>query len=368
MVVVISCSHFPDDERIYHKEIKAILEEGYFVKYFTFAESIIDMNDKNIVHINYNKLKNSLKNYLMLVEGELMNDPPKIIHIHEPELFPLAIKLKKRFNTKIIYDVHEDYPSMIDTFSRLNNPLRNIKIRYWKLKERHFLKYVDEIFIASPGVTNSGFVDQGFKPILLENYPLKKFIKKIKINSKKKNSLIYHGNIAPERGISELVKSLSIVTKEVPDICLSIYGGFRNRSYRKELFKLVSSLNLESHITFNRHIEHEDIWAHLRENLVGIIPFNDNPLTRVNTPTKLFEYMAAGCHIISSSLPPVKKYDAKINFFPPGDIRSLASSIVSTFNHICEDDILFNQEKIQNIYNWESNKNKIKKIYFKIYK
>jgi len=55
LVVVISCSHFPDDERIYHKEIKTILEEGYFVKYFTFAESIIDINDKNIIHINYDK-------------------------------------------------------------------------------------------------------------------------------------------------------------------------------------------------------------------------------------------------------------------------------------------------------------------------
>ena len=368
MVVVISCSHFSDDERIYHKEIKTIIEEGYFVKYFTFAESITDINHKNIIHINYDKSEYSLRGYLKLVEGELMNDPPKVIHIHEPELFLLAIKLKKAYNTKIIYDVHEDYPSMIDTFSRLNNPLRNIKIRYWKLKERHFLKYVDEIFIASPGVTNSGFVDQGFKPILLENYPLKKFIKKININSKKKNSLIYHGNIAPERGISELVKSLSIVTKEMPDICLSIYGGFRNRSYRKKLFKLVSSLNLDSHITFYRHIEHEDIWAHLRENLVGIIPFNDNPLTRVNTPTKLFEYMAAGCHIISSSLPPVTRYDARIKFFSPGDVRSLASSIVTTFKNIVEDDILYNQEKIKSIYHWEQNKKKIKETYSKFYK
>ena len=368
MVVVISCSHFSDDERIYHKEIKTIIEEGYFVKYFTFAESIIDINDKNIIHINYDKSEYSLKDYLKLVEDKLMNDPPKVIHIHEPELFPLAIKLKKGFNTKIIYDVHEDYPSMIDTFSRLSNPLRNIKIRYWKLKERYFLKYVDEIFIASPGVTNSGFVDQGFNPILLENYPLRKFVKKININSKKKNSLIYHGNIGPERGISELIKSLSIVTKEVPDIFLSIYGGFRTRSYRKELFKLVSSLNLDSHITFNRHIEHEDIWRHLRENLIGIIPFNDNPLTRVNTPTKLFEYMAAGCHIISSSLPPVTRYDARINFFSPGDISSLSSSIVTTFNNIGEDDILYNQEKVQSLYHWEKNKKKIKETYSKIYK
>jgi len=368
LVAVISCSHFPDDERIYHKEIKAILEAGYFVKYFTLAEPIVDIIDKNIIHINYNKSVNTLKNYLRLVEEELMNEPPKVIHIHEPELIPIAIKLKKSFNTKIIYDVHEDYPSMIDTFSRLSNPLKNIKIKYWKLKERRFLKYVDEIFIASPGVTNSGFIVQGFKPILLENYPLKKFIKKNNISSRKKNSLIYHGNIAPERGISELIKALSIVNKKLPDVFLSIYGEFRTPSYKKEISKLVSSLDLDNHITFNPHIEHENIWEYLRENLIGVIPFNDNSLTRINTPTKLFEYMAAGCHILSSSLPPVIRYDARINFFPPGDVSLLASSIVTIFNNIVEDDILYNYEKVESTYHWEKNKNKIKETYYKIYK
>ncbi len=368
MIVFISCSHYPDDERIYHKEIKTILEEGYFIKYFTFADSKIDLNDKNIIHINYDKSKYSLSDYLKLVDVELMKDPPKVIHIHEPELLPVAIRLKKTYNTKIIYDVHEDYPSMIDTFSRLNKPLRSIKIRYWKIKERQYLKYVDEIFIASPGVINSGFANQGFNPVLLENYPLKKLIKKININSKKKNSLIYHGNIAPERGISELIKSLSIVIKEVPGISLSIYGGFRTRSYRKELIKLVNSLNLDNHITFYKHIEHEDIWRHLRESLIGVIPFNDTPLTRVNTPTKLFEYMAAGCHIISSRLPPITRYDARINFFQPCDINSLASSIITTFNNIGEGDILYNQEKVQSTYNWEKNIKKIKQTYYKIYK
>ena len=368
MIVIISCSHFPDDERIYHKEIQAILEKGYSVKYFTYAKSKIDLSDKNIIHLNYDTSEISLKAYLILVEEQLINHPPKVIHIHEPELFSLAVKVKKAFNTKIIYDVHEDYPSMIDTFSRLKNPLRNIKIRYWKLKERRFLKYVDEIFIASPGVENSGFVDRGFAPILLENYPLKKFIKEININSKKKNSLIYHGNIAPERGISELIKSLSIVIEKVPDVFLNIYGGFRTSSYREELFNLVSSLNLEDHITINNHIRHEDIWEHLRESYIGLIPFNDNSLTRTNTPTKLFEYMAAGCHIISSTLPPIARYDARINFFPPGDVSSLASSIVVTLNNTIDDDILYNQAKVLSTYNWGKNKKKIKEIYSKILK
>ena len=71
MVVVISCSHFSDDERIYHKEIKTIIEEGYFIKYFTFADSIIDINDKNIIHINYDKSEYSLRVYVDDFQCEL---------------------------------------------------------------------------------------------------------------------------------------------------------------------------------------------------------------------------------------------------------------------------------------------------------
>ena len=78
--------------------------------------------------------------------------------------------------------------------------------------------------------------------------------------------------------------------------------------------------------------------------------------------------MAAGCHIISSSVGPVTRYDARINFFRPGDVSSLASSIIATLNNIVEDDILYNQAKVQSTYNWDKNKKKIKETYSKVYK
>ena len=55
--------------------------------------------------------------------------------------------LLKHPRSKIIYDVHEDYPSMIQTFSRWNKYIKYLKEKYWILKERSFLSYVDEIII-----------------------------------------------------------------------------------------------------------------------------------------------------------------------------------------------------------------------------
>ncbi len=364
MIAVISCSHFPDDERIYHKEINTLLRENYFIRYFTFSSSRINLSRNGINHKNYNFSKISLDEYLNLVEQELVKDPPKIIHIHEPELFSIAVKIKKLFNSKIVYDVHEDYTSMIYTFSRLIWPLKYVKVKRWEYKERQFLKYVDEIFIASPTIVNSDFVSQNFSPILLENYPLKKFVKKVEFKSKINNSIIYHGNLGPERGISDLINALSIVIKTIPDVKLSIYGGYRISSYENELLQLISSLELNKSITINGHLEHKDIWEHIRLHKVGVIPFKDNHLTRLNTPTKLFEYMACGCNIVSASLEPIFRYDLRgANFFRPGDINDLAMSIIKSLKKEDLDSLFYNQNKILNKYCWELNESKIKDIY-----
>ena len=201
MIAVISCSHFPDDERIFYKEIKTLSKRKIKIDYYTLSNVNISLSDKYINHINYNNSKYSIKSYIIAVKQKLLEAPPKVIHIHEPELFSLAIFAKKSFGAKIIYDVHEDYPIMINTFSRWNKYIRDLKIKFWIFKEKLFLRYVDEIIVASPAITNSNYKDMGFESVLLENFPLKSFINSLNIKTKKNNSIIYHGSMGPERGI-----------------------------------------------------------------------------------------------------------------------------------------------------------------------
>lgn len=367
MIVVVSCSHYPDDERIYHKEIKSLSEKKFKINYFTLSDSEVLLSDKYINHINYSRSKYSINEYIKLIELKLSKMRTKVIHIHEPELFPLAINVKKISGAKIIYDVHEDYPSMIYTFSRWNKYIKYLKAKYWVLKERLFLSYVDEVIIASPTIINSGFKAQGFNPILLENFPLNKFLDGIDISTKRKNSLIYHGNFGPERGIIELVKAMSSVIKSIPDISLSLFGGFRTSEYKYEVNSMIDSLGLRSYINLEDHILHRDIWEQLGKNMIGVIPFNDNPLTRINTPTKLFEFMAAGCQLVMPDLPTIKRFDIKgAKYFKAGDINGLANAIIEAINNINKEDIRYNQEKINSVYNWEANCYKLIKLYDRV--
>ena len=80
---------------------------------------------------------------------------------------------------------------------------------------------------------------------------------------------------------------MSIVVSEIPNANLFIYGSYRISSYKDELMQLIKSLELKKNITINDHIEHKDIWGYLRKYEVGVIPFRNNSLTSINTPTKL---------------------------------------------------------------------------------
>ncbi len=355
MIIVISCSHFPDDERIYHRQIKALLLNGFKVRYYTRSSSSKNLSDVGLEHFNFSSAL-SISNYSKRVFYDVSkNKKTALVHIHEPELLSLAINIKKIFGSKIIYDVHEDYCAIINTFSRWGKPIRYLKEKYWLKKEKWFLRYVDEIIVASNAIMNSDYNSQGFKPIVLENFPVNFFFDGLKIKKKIKNSIIYHGNLAPERGILELVKAMPIVISQIPDATLTLFGDFRLDSFKNSLHKAIKILDMSKHINLKKHIPHADIWLHLSNHAVGVIPFNDNSLTRIGTPTKLFEFMASGCQVVCPNLPPMMRYDFKgINFFTPGDVNELANTIINAIRNISRDDILYNQKKIKSDYNWDN--------------
>ena len=39
MIAIVSCHHSPDDERIYHKQIKTLIEKGFFIRELNFSKN-----------------------------------------------------------------------------------------------------------------------------------------------------------------------------------------------------------------------------------------------------------------------------------------------------------------------------------------
>src|SRR5437879_12450762 len=68
---------------------------------------------------------------------------------------------------------------------------------------------------------------------------------------------------------------------------------------------------------------------------LGIIPNHKNIFTEINTPTRIFEYLALGKPVIAPRTKAIQDYfgDGDLVFFELGNARALARQIEYDFSH-----------------------------------
>ncbi len=357
MIVIISCNHYPDDERIYHKQIHSLNNKGLKVFYVTRSSSHIDLSDKLITHKNFSikiDINTFISKVIFLLESiKSLN----YVQIHETSLLPLLKKIKRKSpNVRTIYDVHENMESLYRTFSNRIKPLKEILISFRRFKENRHLKYVDQIILANPPISHNPYSDSNIPVVVIENFPKVECLDFSNGNKKKSdNSIIYHGHLAPERGIKDLVSAMTHVKLALPDATLSLIGTFRTHQFKNEITILIEELGLTNTINIIDQVPHSDIWDIIGKHSVGIIPFQSNPLTQENTPTKLFEMMACGLEVVVTRLPPAQHFvDDSVHWCQPNDVGSMVKSIIKACSiKDNSKNYLINKKLIHQQYNWE---------------
>ena len=355
MVVVVSCNHFSDDERIYHKQIKSLLNTGSSILYFTRSDDQLDLSDGLLTHKNFSK-NTSLSVFIETVTRSIkLNNKIQHIQIHETDLLPLFKKIKQHYShINTIYDVHENMEALYRTFSNRRKLIKEILIKVRNYDEKKYLQYVDQIILANPPMEVELYTNKS--TTVIENFPKIEYLDQPTSNIRRtKNSIIYHGHLAPERGIQDLVCAMKYASESISSISLSLLGTFRTEEFEHKIKSLIVDLGLENTITIFDQVPHSEIWPIIKEHSIGVIPFRRTPLTEENTPTKLFEMMICGLEIIVSKLPPAQYFlNDSVHWCEPGDIHSISNSIINA----CKmKDNFINVQKnfqlIQQEYNWE---------------
>ncbi len=79
----------------------------------------------------------------------------------------------------------------------------------------------------------------------------------------------------------------------------------------------------------------EDLALEIEGCDVGIIPNHRNVFTEINTPTRIFEYLALGKPVIAPRTPGIQDYftPESLLFFEPGNSEELAKKIEFVFLH-----------------------------------
>ena len=366
MITIVSCGHKPDDERIYHREIRSLSNAGYSIQYFTRCNGEIDLSSGNLIHINLQRNEYSLRKYIQFIVQNI--EHTDILHIHEFDLLPLAKKLKKKCKTEVIYDVHDTLRAMWDTFSTKKWVVKKLINSLLSAFEKYHLQFVDEVILANQPFEKTIYKKRGLPETIVENFPIIDRLNAVK--PQKENPIIlYQGQVSSDRGLSQLLDAFKLVLNFDSSIQLQIIGPPRSEEFSKTLKQKVSQLGCENNVEIIDDIPHDLIWSYMENATIGVIPSLNFPRVMVDTPTKLFEYMASGCVVVATDLPPVRYFlegagEIVISESP----KAIASAIIKLLSNpdLYESHFQAGILKIQNEYNWDISEKRLIELYNKI--
>lgn len=355
-VVHISYTHRYDDIRIYEKECKSLKRKGYDVLHIA-SDKISDIsNDLDLdVPVKIIKLKKLKRfkvvwQYLKDVREEVDKINPQICHLHDWQLLPLIISLRKK--CVVIFDSHEDFPAYLSTNMMKKIP-QNIKQTVFSFIEKFFLKRASFVVAANSHIAKE-IKKMTKKVIAVKNYP-------IVFENHEKNyynpQFCYIGRMSDYLGGEVLSKGLNDLHTKL------LLVGRNDEEYVKKMNDL-SGDRIED-IGFCSKAKVRKI---VKESMAGIVTYFPTPNCIHALPNKMFEYLEASVPIICSNFPDWKEMLEKRNcciFVNPYDDNELKDAMRYFLEHPDEAKRMGEngRKAIEEEFNWNREEEKLFSLY-----
>ncbi|QSZ41442.1 glycosyltransferase [Sulfurimonas aquatica] len=281
-----------------------------------------------------------------------------IYHLHDPELIPIGLRLKK-LGKKIIFDAHEDVSKQILSKHYLNKYIRVILSKVFGMYETRAFKKFDAIVGATPYIRGE-FLKINTKTVDINNFPIVEELgENVEWNSRKTEAC-YIGAIAEIRGIKEIVKAIGL-TKNCR---LNLAGKFVEASVEKEV-KEYAGWNRVNELGF---VGREEIKKILQRSKVGLVTLHPIINYQDALPVKMFEYMVAGIPVVSSDVKLWKSIvdDANcglcVNPLEPEEITNAIDYLISN-DEVAKRMGENGKKAVIEKYNWRIEEKKLYELY-----
>jgi glycosyltransferase involved in cell wall biosynthesis len=133
--------------------------------------------------------------------------------------------------------------------------------------------------------------------------------------------IVYAGSLFPWKGAGDLVAAAAFL-----EGCrIELVGG-----EPEQVHELASSTpRFGAEIMLTGQVPHARALERLAEACIAVLPNRPDADSAFTSPIKLFEYMAAGCAVVASDLPPIREIldEDEASWAKPGDPASLAAAI-----------------------------------------
>jgi len=357
----LTSAHPRYDTRIFIKECCSLAKVKNYQVSLVVADGLGDEENNGVTIFDVGKLEGRInrifKTTKKVLEKAIELDSD-IYHLHDPELMPIGVKLKK-MEKKVIFDAHEDLPMQLLAKPYLHDIVKKPLSLFVRMYETYACSKFDYVVAATPYIRNKFLAFT--KSIDVNNYPIIKELSSEVLWEERQNQVCYVGVISRIRGNLENVQAMEYVN----DFTSFKLAGM---TYESGFLEELETNKNWDRVNFVGKLERAGVKELLQESKIGLVTLHPTINYVDALPVKMFEYMLAGIPVIASNFMILKDIVNKENCglcVNPIDAKSIGEAIEYLATHDIEAKQMGENGKkaVLERYNWDVEEKKLLKIY-----